>query len=428
MFSNPIGQMFPKPDGEEKKKKRNKKSRKNISPDLSVESNSSLHSSKTDLTAEAAAASPSPAPEEAACAAPLLDIVNEINNQVPELVSEVTQVAYEELPVEESTMKAIIDSIHSQDNAKAPAVVEDCWEEMLSGPNEETTWESEVAAAPQAVDSVWEQMLSSPTPQEAVEEVEADASPEPQFEQSVEVEATQGSPEPEAEPASETEVTETAPVVESCWESMLSDPAEEPKIDSEKEKYMGEFNITGESYDLIKEFYEDQKDSKVFGLLKNDLLKSLLVNAAEQREELAGVTEEDVSRALRAVDSNNDDKVNFAEFVQLLALFCSSKNNLKQRINGVLNNMSASHENPGTMTKKEANGFTQFLSEFFGKHEETDEAKSSDNFLTKLVKKILKRKQKKSESQLDETETIDYAAFSVEATEELEDRCFVKFQ
>ena len=143
MFSNPLGSVFNKPDGEEKKKKRNKKTKK-LSPELSEES----MGSKTDLTA--GGAPDSVVEVEAAPAAPsLLDIVSEINSspvapaaevaeepvaevvaapveeeqqlvapveeeqQVVAPVEEQVETQYEELPVEESTMKTIIESIHN---------------------------------------------------------------------------------------------------------------------------------------------------------------------------------------------------------------------------------------------------------------------------------------------------------------------------
>ncbi len=54
----------------------------------------------------------------------------------------------------------------------------------------------------------------------------------------------------------------------------------------------------------------------------------------QERTELSKISEDDVVRALKAVDTNNDDKINLDEFIQLIALFCSSKNNLRSRIEG----------------------------------------------------------------------------------------------
>lgn len=144
---------------------------------------------------------------------------------------------------------------------------------MLSGPAEQE-WENQVDAAPQAVDSVWESMLASPP------------------------------------------------------------PAAEPEIDIQKQNCIDQYKITEASYDLVKAFYEEQKDEPNFGLLKNDLLKYLLKNALSERPELEGASEEDVDRALKVIDSDNDEKINFEEFVKLLSLFFSSKDNLQKRITG----------------------------------------------------------------------------------------------
>lgn len=270
MFTNPIGQLFNKPEGEEKKKKRNKKSKKNASQE---EASTSITNSTTNLnTTEVASKEASPVQVEPESSfTGLVDIVNEINNntatleaanveQIPAIERVETQ--YEEKPVEEATMQAIY---------QKPVEEESAWEAMLSGPAEKE-WENQVDAAPTAVDSVWESLLSTPP------------------------------------------------------------PAEEPEIDFKKQKYINQFKITEASYDLVKSFYDEQKDNPTFGLLKNDLLRFLLKNALSVRPELEGVLEEDVDRALKVIDSDNDEKINLGEFIQLLALFFSSKNNLQQRI------------------------------------------------------------------------------------------------
>lgn len=287
MFTNPIGQLFNKPEGEEKKKKRNKKSKK-VSQEVTEEANTSITNSTTSLnTFESASNQVTPvdaAPESSFSG--LIDIVNEINNS-PSVNAEVTgepvveqleqverteqvETQYEEKPVEESTMQAIYQSIQNAQRDE-PIEEESAWEAMLSGPAEKE-WESQVDAAPQAVDSVWESLLSTPP------------------------------------------------------------PTAEPEIDVQKQTCINNYRITDASYDLVKAFYDEQKDEPTIGLLKNDLLKYLLKNALTIRPELEGVSEEDVDRALKVIDSNNDDKINFEEFIQLLALFFSSKNNIQKRI------------------------------------------------------------------------------------------------
>lgn len=282
MFSNPIGQMFGKPDEPEKKKKRGKRNKK-LSPEASEEAPSSLNGSNTDLKASVTFEEVQGDAGEAPKCSNLLDIVNEINSAplveepVEEITDEPTETQYEERPVDETTIKAVLEGMQSQQEQQAAAPVVDTWETMLSTPpNEEAVWESEVAAAPQSTDSVWEQMLSTP------------------------------------EPPAETEVTVAA--VES--------------VPAVKEQ----FKLSDATYELVKEFYDEHKDSSEVGLLKNDLLKVLLNNARGTRSELEGVSEEDIDRALKTVDSDNDEKINFDEFVQLLSLFFASKNNLKQRI------------------------------------------------------------------------------------------------
>lgn len=447
MFTNPIGLFNSKPEGGEgeKKKRRNKK-KKNLSPEASEESAHSLQGSKTDLNS----ATPEEPQASSGFGFNLVDIVNEINTNVQtepvveveevvevsqpvveevveasqtvvEEVVEAVETKYEELPVEESTMKTILEqlSTNSENNAveESPAV-EDCWESMLEQPNQESAWESEVDASPQAMDSVWEQMLTGPAKETTPSAKEAsppakDATP----------------PAKEATPPAVKEATPTIQEEESGWESLLADPSE-METDPERTKYVEEFNISENTYNLVKDFYEDQKASRVYGLLETDLLRYLFVNALD-RKELEGITEEDVDRALKVVDGDNDNKVTFDEFIQLLSLFFSSKNNIKQRINGVLNNKY--HEKDGSLTSKDADSVTEFLNNFYGKPEGEEveaEQKESSNFLTKLVKKILNRKEKKSDVENDTNNddlSIDFDTYSTEAAEELQNFCFVKF-
>ena len=154
MFSNPLGSVFNnKSEGEEKKKKRNRKTKK-LSPELSEES----LGSKNDLSgAQEPQTSASPIEQLCQAGNTLLDIVSEINNpkdaaaapeepvvveaaRVEEPVEveaapveepvaaadEQVETQYEELPVGESTMKTIIDSIHSSvysSNSDLPSTI-----------------------------------------------------------------------------------------------------------------------------------------------------------------------------------------------------------------------------------------------------------------------------------------------------------------
>lgn len=120
--TNPIGQLFGKPEGEEKKKKRNKKSKK-ASQEASEEASSSITNSTTSLNTNEVA-SKDASPVGAAPEGSLIDIVNEINNNAAvseAIISSVTEAPaveqvetqYEEKPVEDATMQAIYQSIQN---------------------------------------------------------------------------------------------------------------------------------------------------------------------------------------------------------------------------------------------------------------------------------------------------------------------------
>lgn len=97
-----------------------------------------------------------------------------------------------------------------------------------------------------------------------------------------------------------------------------------------------------------------------------------------------------------------------------------------------MKNLSSSHEVSGFLCHNEACAFTKILDLFFGRQtneeeEATDGETKKGGFLSKLVKKILKRVKSEDESEKESTTSIDYATYSVEAAQDLQDLCFVKF-
>ncbi len=124
MFSNPLGQMFGKPDEQEKKKKRSKRNKK-LSPEASEDAPSSLNGSNTDLKASVTFEEVQGDVGEPAKCSGLLDIVNEINSAplveepVEEITDEPTETQYEERPVDENTIKAVLEGMQSQNEQHA---------------------------------------------------------------------------------------------------------------------------------------------------------------------------------------------------------------------------------------------------------------------------------------------------------------------
>ncbi len=128
MFSNPLGQMFGKTDEPEKKKKRNKRTKK-LSPDASEDATSSLNGSNTDLKASVTFEEVQGDIGEAPKCSSLLDIVNEINSAplveepVEEIVEEQTETKYEELPVDDITIKAVLEGLQNQSEQQEPGTI-----------------------------------------------------------------------------------------------------------------------------------------------------------------------------------------------------------------------------------------------------------------------------------------------------------------
>jgi hypothetical protein len=72
------------------------------------------------------------------------------------------------------------------------------------------------------------------------------------------------------------------------------------------------------------------------------------------------------------------------------------------------------------------------LHEFYGKHdEEVNLLQHTENFLQKIIHKFIRRKNQKENSNEEDHENeeqeIEYYEFTKEATAQLEDLCFVKF-
>ena len=80
-------------------------------------------------------------------------------------------------------------------------------------------------------------------------------------------------------------------------------------------------------------------------------------------------TEDDVNRALATVDTNNDDKINFDQFIKFMALFFANNRNLKQRIEKVITYLlGTEHKKAGSFLKpQEVADINNFVYSFYGK-------------------------------------------------------------
>jgi hypothetical protein len=83
----------------------------------------------------------------------------------------------------------------------------------------------------------------------------------------------------------------------------------------------------------------------------------------KERNEILNANENDISRVLKTVDLNQDDRITFDEFVKLLLLFYSNKENLRKRLTRVL---KINLNNNKKLNLKEAKEFVDFLNKFFG--------------------------------------------------------------
>jgi hypothetical protein len=152
----------------------------------------------------------------------------------------------------------------------------------------------------------------------------------------------------------------------------------------------------------------------------------LLLGIKDRSEVVA--TDKDVELALSTVDSDNDDRINLAEFFRLLSLFFSSKNNVTQRIESVLKSESSCHEVAGSLNSKEAAEFQKFLTSFYGQAREEEVDKETSyfaNLIGEMVKRLSKNTNQNEEAK---NSSVEYKAVSSEAAAQLSEFLFVKFR
>ncbi|CAF0859899.1 unnamed protein product [Brachionus calyciflorus] len=93
----------------------------------------------------------------------------------------------------------------------------------------------------------------------------------------------------------------------------------------QKDEIMKKFNLNEDQFRLSQEFF---REKEIGNLLDNNLVKSLMKQAVKTRPQL-GANDEDVDKAVDQADDNKDNKINFEQFVGLIAKFFTSKNTKK---------------------------------------------------------------------------------------------------
>ncbi len=117
--------------------------------------------------------------------------------------------------------------------------------------------------------------------------------------------------------------------------------------------------------------YEFYNEYKVNYLLDNNLIRALMRQIIKTRKEIVA-TEEDVDRALAAVDTNHDDKINFDQFIKFMQLFFATNNNLKERLERVIDYILGTERtrDGGYLKPQEVSDIDNFFHKFYGKKPE----------------------------------------------------------
>ncbi|CAF1114477.1 unnamed protein product [Brachionus calyciflorus] len=147
-----------------------------------------------------------------------------------------------------------------------------------------------------------------------------------------------------------------------------------------KDEILNKYKINDEQFELCRDFFNEKRDGTN---LNNSILRVLMREALKVRSQVKA-NEQDVDRALEAVDENKDDKITFDEFVQLLLLFFSSKNNVENRVSNILK----AKLNSETLSANDAVEFANFLNKFYGRQDNSEEFKDGLD-VTDFLKDIL---------------------------------------
>ena len=157
-------------------------------------------------------------------------------------------------------------------------------------------------------------------------------------------------------------------------------------IDETRDGYINSYKLNENQYDLVNEFFRKHKNSS--DLLNINLLRELMNENLKNREHLHA-TEDDVWRSLQTIDQDNDGYVNLDEFLSLLLLFYSSKQNLNERLNSVLKNM---YHDKDEFSSIQSSKIGSFFDRFFGRFLEEDETQFDENLsLHDLVDRLSSR-------------------------------------
>ena len=96
------------------------------------------------------------------------------------------------------------------------------------------------------------------------------------------------------------------------------------------------------------------------------LVFKLLAQQLDKRSELIQANKEDIGRVVHAMDADEDGLISLNEFVDLLQLFFAKADNVRERIEMMLNNRSFTNLKSYSLSPDEARSFLNFLDDFYG--------------------------------------------------------------
>ena len=131
-----------------------------------------------------------------------------------------------------------------------------------------------------------------------------------------------------------------------------------------KKKYENDYGLKENQFETIKSCFD--RLGKKDDYINKYILKQYICDQIKERARVVIASEKDVNRAIEAIDSDGDGKIDFNEYLVFLYLFFAKRQNVRRRIVNVLNGQSLTHTNKGKLSESEIVGFVRFLKLFYG--------------------------------------------------------------
>lgn len=128
--------------------------------------------------------------------------------------------------------------------------------------------------------------------------------------------------------------------------------------DDAKIFFMERYNLSQGKYDLLKSFFDAYKTSS--DLIEAKFVRQVFSACVQQRDGQIKASEQDLSRMINLLDTDNDGHLTFNQFVDLLNLSLARKGNLSTRMSQFLHT-----KNSDQLDQSQATKSLEFFNDFY---------------------------------------------------------------